>query len=93
LVLREHIAHHGLGLAAGINFGIVKKVDARPVGGSHALAGQVFTHLDTERNPRAKREFADFQSGTAEVTIVHEISIIISLRLIRCPMASTWNRP
>ena len=47
----EHVAHHGLGLAVGIDLGVVKKVDARGVGGRHALTGRVFAHLEAKGDP------------------------------------------
>src|SRR6266568_441221 len=67
----ERVPHHNLGIAMSISFGIIEEVHPSIVGGRHTLDCNLLTHLPTISHPGTQREFAQSESGTPQLTIVH----------------------
>jgi hypothetical protein len=58
-------------LAASIDLGVIKKIDAGVVRGGHALARGVLGELVAIGHPRPERKLAELETGAAEPAVLH----------------------
>ena len=61
-VLFEHPSHHFFAFAEGVNFSVIKKVDAMVVGDAHEFIGGFVVDLFAEADPTAEGEGADLEA-------------------------------
>ena len=69
--LLEGAAHNFLGRPAGIGLSIIKKINSGIECGGHQLRRLVDGRSVVKSQPGTERQFADLDTGSTEVTIVH----------------------
>src|SRR6266700_1098117 len=67
----DRVPHNRLSIPVSIGLGIIEEVHASIVSSRHTLDCNLLTHLPTISHPGTQREFAQSESGTPQLTIVH----------------------
>src|SRR6266550_7129129 len=67
----DRVPHNRLSIPVSVGLGIIEEVHASIVSSRHTLDCNLLTHLPTISHPGTQREFAQSESGTPQLTIVH----------------------